>query len=150
MIDPDLKAEFDRLHEAITPPLVVDGNGLPATALQRWRVNDESNRLWLGSMMGDSVFRLALEAVQEQRRPVWGSTAPGQDGIINGAMAMARLEGFNDFPEQLRALCLPPMEDPGPIPEHSPEMLKEWGKKTGRYYEPKMPPEMQSEESEPQ
>jgi hypothetical protein len=114
MIEPEVKAELEKLQELLSPRLVTGSDGLPATTLVRWGA-DEQNRIWLGAVLGHPTFQLAVAAVLELRKPVWKGSADGADAMANGY----RMEGFHDFHEQLRFLCLPAAEDHGRLRDYS-------------------------------
>jgi hypothetical protein len=144
-MDPEVKAEFDRLHDLISPPVLAGSSGLPRSACEQWN-SAESNRLWLASMLGHPTFRLALSAAREIRAPHWSGAVSGQEALIDGALRNARLEGFNDFVDQLEGLCLPPIKDEGRIRDDSDEEVEKWAEQTGRRYVPRPLPPQTSEE----
>lgn len=93
--------------------------------------SDPSNLQYLSVLLADPILKFAIEVVKEIRKPVWGSNvASGQDGIVDGFRANARLEGFYDFQEQLSSLTMPRPKEMQPIPEqYGDEMAIEYAAK---------------------
>lgn len=147
MIDPEVQARLDEILAILSPPVIAGSPGMPPSPLERWN-SSEVNRLWLASLLGHPTWRLAVEVVLYLRRAQWGVIGDGADAVVKGSIAYNRLEGLNDFTDQLLTLCLPPQVDPGPMREDSDEEVIAWAKQSGLYHEPAQMPKHETETAE--